>query len=159
MGKERPICSFIRSSTSICWVPMRMLTRDMVRSLGVYVLTHFSRKTKGAREISSSAAINRENRFSKVMGTNMCKDAHSCGVTLICISLLRGGRQDAEVPPQRQEGSGIHRHVSASGNWLRDKGLSGGQLEGELVGCSVWGSRPVHYPHSLPWQCPFLTMT
>lgn len=69
------------------------------------------------------------------------------------------GRQDADVPPQRQEGSGIHRHVSASGNWLSDKGLSGGQLEGGLVVCSVWGSRLVRYPHSLPWQCPFLTMT
>lgn len=58
-----------------------MLTRDMVRPLGVYVVTHFSKKTKGAREISSSSAINRENTFSKVMGTKVCKVAHSCDVT------------------------------------------------------------------------------
>lgn len=60
---------------------MHMLIRDMVLPLGVYVLTHFGKKTKGAREISSSSAIYRENTFSKVMGTKVCKDAHSCGVT------------------------------------------------------------------------------
>lgn len=89
--------------------------------------------------MNSSSAIYKENTFWKVLGLKCAKMFIPVVSHRFLYFPATGSIQDAYVSPKRQEGSGIHRHVFASGNWLSiedlwgvsRRGAGGGQCAGQ----------------------------